>query len=50
MKKVLCTLLSVALCLTMVSFLVSAEESARYTISPEVAGTETAVRLDYSYY
>lgn len=45
MKKVLCTLLSVALCLTMVSFPVSAEESARYTISPEVAGTETAVVL-----
>lgn len=45
MKKVLCTLLSVALCLTMVSFPVSAEESARYTISPEVAGTESAVVL-----
>ena len=45
MKKVLCTLLSVALCLITVSFPVSAEESARYTISPEVAGTETAVVL-----
>lgn len=44
-KKSLCTLLSLVTCLTMVSFPVSAKEPARYTITPEVAGTETAVVL-----
>lgn len=45
MKKILCTLLAFAMCLTMVAFPASAEESARYIISPEVAGAETAVAL-----